>query len=88
MRRHDTARHSLSDAERIADGQHQITNFDFVGIAETQHWKLVLGFNFQHGKVCGFIAQKQLAFELATVRQGDFDFVGILDDVIVRHDNA
>src|SRR5690606_8717236 len=37
--RYDAARDRLTDAERVADGQHEIAHLERVGIAERQHGK-------------------------------------------------
>ena len=73
-RRDDAARHGLADAERIADGEHEIAHFETVGVGELDDGELsALGVEAEHGKVGVLVLEHDLGRELAPVRQGHGD---------------
>ena len=85
-RRDDAAGHRLSDPERIADGQHQIADFQTVGIAERDRREFdALRVETKHRKVGLFVFEDELGRELPPVgkRHGDLGLPASLNDVIV-----
>ncbi len=88
MRRYDAARNRLADTEWIADGEHQITHLNLVGISQSKHRELLLRLDLQHREIGRLVAQQYPAFKLTPVGKRDLDFVCILDDVIIRHNNT
>ena len=90
-RRDDAARHRLPDAERIADGKHEIAHFQTVRVGELDDRELsALGIEAEHGEVGVLVLEHDLGRELAPVRQsdGDLGLAASLDDVIVGDDEA
>ena len=82
-------RHRLTDAERIADGQHHIADLQRVGIRKFQHRKLLVPVLYaQYRKIGSRILQNKRRLKLAFVGERDLDLVGALNDVIVRHDQT
>ena len=68
QRRDDAARHRLADAERIADGEHEIAHFEAVGVAELDGRELnALGVQAEHGKIGLLVLEHDLGRELAPV---------------------
>ena len=85
----DAAGHGLADAERIADGQHQVAHLDRVGIAEVDEGQaFAAGIDLEHGEVGPLVGAQQTGGELALVGEHDGDLVGAGDHVVVGHDGA
>ena len=87
--RDDARGHRLSDAEGVADGEHDIAHFGVVlfgkrGLGEG----LVPGFQAQHRKIGAGIGEHHLGVEFASVGEHDLDHVRLADDVIVGDDDA
>ena len=88
QRRDDAAGRRLPDAERIADGEHQVADLERVGIADRDHRKRLRQFDLEHGEVEQLVLQEQLALEFAAVGGRDLHRVGILDHVEIGDDHA
>ena len=84
QRAHDARGHRLAQIERIADGDHEIADREFVGVAERQRFEVV-GVDLQQRDVGLRVAADQFGLELAPVLQLDDDLLGIVDDVVVGH---
>ena len=77
------AGHRLADAERVADGQHEIADLERIGIADRDHRKRLRRFDLEHGEVEQLVLEQHLALEFAAVGGRDLHIVGIADDVII-----
>jgi hypothetical protein len=81
--------HGLADAERIANGEHQIADLEGVGMAQINRGKpLVAVLYAQHRKIGVRVLEHEVGIELALVCEGDLYPVGIFDDVVVRDDET
>ncbi len=78
----DPRGHGLAEAERVADGEHEIPDPQMARIAQ-RHRRQIFRRDLQHGDVGGGIAPDQPRLEAAVVLGGDFDVGGVLDDVVV-----
>ena len=90
-RRDDAARHRLPDAERIADGEHDVADFQTVGIAEADRGKLdAVRVEAKHRKIGLFVLEDRLRRKLPPVgkRDGDFGLPAPLDDMVVGDDDT
>ena len=85
QRRHDAHRDGLSDAERIADREHDIAHLRTVELRQRDRWQ-VLQVDLHDGEIGLGIGADQFASTLAPVGKRDFDFVGRLNHVIVGQD--
>ena len=87
----DAARDGCSDAEGVADGQHQIADLKQIGIREGEVGELDAGIlDLQNREVGALVLEQHLGVELADVRESHLDLgAGIaLHDVVVGHDHA
>ncbi len=87
-RGNDAAGGGLADAERVADGQHQVADLERVGIADGDDRKRLVGGDLEHGEVERLVLEQNLAGEFAPVRGRDLDLVGVLDDMEIGDDDA
>ena len=87
LRADDAHRHRLSDAEGIAHGEHDVAHFDRIGVAERDRFQ-VAGVDLEQREVARLVGADHLGAQRAAVGQIDFDFIGAVDDVIVRQDVA
>ena len=72
QRRDDAVRHGLADAERIADGQHDVADLQRVGIGEVDAREaLVPVLDAQHGEIGARVLEHDLGLELALVGERD-----------------
>ena len=80
----------MPDAERVADGQHQVADLELVGIGEGQCREAgALGvLDLQHGKIGLGVIEYQVDRILVPVIGRDADVGGALDDVVVGEDDA
>ena len=81
----------MPDAKRIADGEHQITNFKTVAIVEFERGKFaVAAFEFQNRDIELVVLRHHLGVKLALVGKcdADFGFAARLDDVSIGDDDA
>ena len=86
-RRDDAAGHGLADAERVADREHEVADLERVGIAHRQR-RQVVRLDVEDREVGRLVRAHHPGLELAPVGQHDHDLVGILDHVVVGHDQA
>ncbi|MNF01104.1 hypothetical protein D3C80_2000440 [compost metagenome] len=82
QRRDNAHRHRLADAERVADGQHHVTDLYVLEPAQRDRGQ-VLERHFQHGQVGFRVGAHHLGVGLAAVGQRDLDFIGAVDHVVV-----
>src|SRR6185503_18336723 len=75
------------DAERIADRQHIVADLQVVGVAERKGVEVVAR-HADHGQIGVGIAADLAALELAAIPQRNGDVAGMLDHVVVGHDQA
>ena len=90
-RRDDAARHRLADAERIADGEHEIADLETVRIAELDRGELhAARIEPQHGEIGLLVLEDDLGGKLPPVgeRHGDLGIAAPLNDVVVGDDHA
>ncbi len=76
----------LADAEGVADGQDDVTNLEALGLGEGDDRQRVRGRNLQHREVRLGITPDEFGGKFSSVVESNFDFVGGLDDVIIRQD--
>ena len=87
--RDDAVRHGLTDAERIADGEHDVAHLERVGIGEIQHRKLLVRvLEAQHGEIAALVLEHDFGLEFALVGERHLDLVGALDHVHVGDHEA
>ena len=85
--RDDAAGHRLAHAEGIADGEHEVTHLERIGIAQRQGGKLLVRHvDLEHGEVGALVGEQHLGLELALVGQRHLDVGGVGDDVVVGDD--
>ena len=90
-RRDDAARHRLADAERIADGEHEIADLETVRIAELDRGELhAARIEPQHGEIGLLVLEDDFGGKLPPVgeRHGDLGIAAPLNDVVVGDDHA
>ena len=67
--------------------QHHVADLKGVGIAEIDRRKSLVGvLDAQHREIGALVLEHDLGLELALVGERDLDLVGILDDVVIGHD--
>ena len=82
-------RHGLPDAERIADGQHNVADFERVGIGKIENREFLSRvLDAQHRQVRARVLQDDGRLELAFVGQRHLDLIGAFDDVYIGDDQA
>ena len=72
----------MLQAERIADGDHEIADLEPRGVAE-RHLDERFGRHFEHGDVGGNVAADHRGGQIAAVLQGDRDFGRVINDMRV-----
>ena len=85
-RRDNAARHRLPHAERIADGEHEVADFEAVGVAEFDGREADAGgAEAEHDEIAPLVLEDDLGRELAPVGQGhgDLSVAASLNDVVV-----
>jgi hypothetical protein len=82
---HDAHGNGLADAERIADGQHDVADLNGVGVAERKGLQ-VGGLHLEQRQIAWLIGADESRVERAAVGQVDVDVVCAFDDVIVGQD--
>jgi hypothetical protein len=88
QRRNDALRHRLADAEGIADRDDEIAHFNRVRIAKLEHRESLVALDLEHGQIRARIAQHDLGFEFAMIRQRDLHLRHPLDDMMIGDDEA
>ncbi len=79
--------HGVIEAERRADRQHPLADFQLVGVTQLDGGK-VLAIDLQHRNVGTWIGADQLGFHLAAIRKTHENFVGAINDVVVGQDET
>jgi hypothetical protein len=87
-RRNDAARRGLPDAERVADGEHQIAHLERVGIADRDGRKRFFRIDLEDREIERLVLEQNPACEFPAVRSRHLDLVGATDDVEVCHYHA
>lgn len=87
FRGNDARRNRIFKSERGTDRKHPFTYFDVGRIAGFQD-REILAFDFQQGHICPFVRTDDFRLEFAVVCQSDKNFIGIVDDVMVRENIA
>ena len=76
-RRDDAAGHRLADAERVADGEHEVADLERVGIADRDHRKrLGVAVDLQHREVERSSSSRTLLSNSRPSDERDLDLVG------------
>ena len=90
---HDSHRDGLSDAKRIAHGQHNVADLQ-IGAVGNSHRRQVFGVHFKHGNIGGGIGAHDFSNEVsAAFAEADlhhvsaFHDMAIAEDVSIRSDN-
>ena len=78
----DPLRDRLSDAERVADGEHHVAYLQRFRIPEGD-WAQTIGRNPQNRQVCFRIGTHHLCLRDPAITEDDRDLVGTFDNVIV-----
>ncbi len=86
-RRDDPAGHGLADAERVADGHHEVAHAQRGGVGERDRLQ-VAGRDLHHRHVGVRIGADELRVQHPPVVQGHRHLVGALDDVVVGEHQA
>ena len=82
-------RHGLTDAERIADRQHQIADRERVGIGEIENGKpLVDALEAKDREIAVLVLEHDFGVELPLVGQRNLHFARALDHVVVGDHEA
>jgi hypothetical protein len=90
--RDDSHGHRLTNPERIADGQRDVTHHDILHFPERdcrqdQFLAVLLG-DLEYGKVGLRVTPDEAGIEVAAVAEGYLDLVGSLDNMKVRENIA
>ena len=88
QRRDDAARRRLADAERVADGKHEVADLKRVGIADRHDRERLGRVDLQDRQIERLVLEQDLAGEFAAVRHRDLHLVGAANDVEIRHHQA
>ena len=88
QRRDDSLGHRLTDPEWIADGQHDVADFERVGIAQFHHRKALVPLQAHDHEIRALIAQHNPGIEFPLVCERDFHIRHAFDDVIIGDDEA
>jgi len=84
----DAAGDGLTDAERVADGENKVADFEgFTGLQGDAGEELVVG-DTQEGEVGGFVGEGELRIKFAAIIKDDGDFCGIAYDMGVGDDET
>src|SRR5262249_22044175 len=81
----DAGGHGLTDAEWIAERQHDIPHFYFVTIGH-RHGRQVLGVNFDYGHIALGIAADYFRGKVTSILKRNFDFICAIHDVVIGQD--
>ncbi len=86
--RDDPHRHRLPHSERVADGEHHVSQPQPPGVSQGQRVQVLgLALQPQHREIRLGIGAHHLGLQLAVVGEGHADLVGVLDHVVVgQHD--
>ena len=90
-RRDDAAGHRLADAERIADGEHEIADLETVRIAELDRGEFdAARVEPQHREIGLLVLENDLGRELPPVaeRHGDLGIAAALNHMVVGDHDA
>src|SRR5215831_6315567 len=79
---HDTLCDGLTDAKRVADREHDISDAGLIRVAESDH-REILELDLQYRQVALGVRADQLRSALAAVVQSDLDLVRRFDHVMV-----
>lgn len=83
----DAGGDGLADAEGVADGEDDVTDAAGFGVAEgDDRW--FIDTDLQDGEVGIRVGADEFGLGDATIGQGDLDFIGALDDVVIGQDIA
>ncbi len=77
----------LAHAERIADGQYDVTDFDFARVGQRKN-REIRPFDFEHGNVGAWIGSYHASLELSLVMQCYGNFLRAIHHVIVGQNIA
>src|SRR5208283_1347065 len=83
----DAGGDGLADAEGVSDGEHDVPDLGFVAVGHGDDGE-VFGVNLDDGDIGLGVAANDLGGECAAILQGDFDFVGVINDVVVGENVA
>ena len=82
-------RHRLTDAERIADRQHQVADLEIVGIGEFEGGEAFgRALDAQHREIAALILKHNIGVEFAFIGKRDLHLVGALDHMIICDDKS
>ena len=87
-RRNDALGHRLADAERIADGDYEISDLERVRVAKLEHREILGPREPQHRQIRARITQHDLRLELALVGKRDLHLGHAFDHVIIGDDKT
>ncbi len=83
---HDALRDGLRETDRIADGEHDVTDAQPVRVAERHHGEVALEVELQDGEIGFRIPSDDLRLGDPTVGELGADQVGRCDHVVIRDD--
>ena len=86
-RRDDAVRHRLADAERVADGEHDVADLQLVRISKIDRGETLFRLlDLQHREICPAVLQHDLGFVFALVCERYLHLGRAFDHVIVGDD--
>ena len=88
MRRDDAGRHRAAQTERVADREHPVAHARVLGLELDEGERLAVGLDLDERHVRARIGPDQRGWIFVAVLQRDGDVLGVLDHVVVGHDEA
>ena len=88
MRRDDAGRHRAAEAERVADGEHPVADARVLLRELDEREGLAVGLDLDQGNVGARVGADQRRRIFVAVLHRDGDVLGVLDHVVVGHDEA
>jgi hypothetical protein len=82
----DAGRNRMVQAEGIADSHYPIADPELIGISEFYQLKPFPGFNLDQSQIGLGVPADDFGIEFLVVCQGDLDFIGVFNDMVVGQD--
>ncbi len=81
--RDDPRADAVAETERVADGNHWLTNHQIIGFAKLERWQRYIAMHFQQSQVGVGIGADQFRRQFAAVGQFNRDLPGAINNVII-----
>ncbi len=72
-------------SQRTTDRKYHFTGSQIIAIAKRNCLQVIM-INFQHGNVTGGVCTNNFCIQLFSIKQSNFNFIGIINHMIVRDD--